>query len=73
VCVCLSVCLCGIVKISLLAIVGVQILRPEIDMISEMRICLLLGIMEAAAAKAVDLATKFNMTSLHPTHGLLGF
>jgi hypothetical protein len=61
---------CGIIKISLLTIVGVQILSPEIDMVSEMRICLLFGITEAAAAKTVDLSTKFNMTSPHPTHGL---
>jgi hypothetical protein len=37
-------------------------LRPEIDMKSEMRSCLLFGITEAAAAKAVNLATKCNMS-----------
>jgi hypothetical protein len=41
--------------------VGVQKLRPEIDMKSEMS-CLLFGITEAAAAKAVDLATKCNIS-----------
>ncbi len=45
----------------LLTIVGVQILCPEIDIISEMRSCLLFGI-----AKVVDLATKCNMICLHP-------
>ncbi len=60
----MCVCVCGIVKINLHTIVGVQILRPEIDMKSEMRSCLLIGIgiTEAAAAKAVDLATKCNMS-----------
>jgi hypothetical protein len=54
-----------------LTIVGVQILSQEIDMISEMRMCLLFGITEAATAQAVDLATKCNMTSPHyPAHGL---
>jgi hypothetical protein len=45
---------CGIVKINLLT----WVFKPEMDMISEMRSCLLFGITEAAAAKAVDLATK---------------
>ncbi len=31
-CLCVCVCVCGIVKINLHTIVGVQILRPEIDM-----------------------------------------
>jgi hypothetical protein len=39
-------------------------------MISEMRNFVCIGITEAAAAKAVDLATKSSMTSLHLTHGL---
>ncbi len=56
--------------LQLIQFVGVQILNPEIDMISEMKICLLLGITETAAAKAVDLATKCNMTSPHPAHRL---
>ncbi len=36
----------------MITIVGAQVLRPEIDMKSEMRSCLLLGITEAREAKA---------------------
>jgi hypothetical protein len=56
------VCVCGIVKINLLTIVGVQILGPEIDMKSEMS-CLLFGITEVAAGKAA----KCNISYDHPT------
>jgi hypothetical protein len=37
-------------------------------MVSEMMICLLFGITEVAAAKALDLGSKCNMTIPHPTH-----
>jgi hypothetical protein len=44
-------CVCGIVKINLLTIVGVQILGPEIDMKSELRSCLLFAITDTVATK----------------------
>ncbi len=71
VCVVVCVYLCGVVKTSLFTVVGIRILIPERDMISEMRIFLLFGKTEAAAVKAVDQGAKSNMTSPHPAHGLV--
>ncbi len=68
----MSVCVCvsGIV-IKMLTSMGFQILSSGIDMISEMRSCLLFGITEDAAAKAVELAAKCNMISLNGGLGIL--